>query len=80
MADLRKLHEREIEELELRHRNAERNHVRVKESLLGQLDSLQRQQEANYQKHSAQLQQMAEDNAIELKRVICDKDALISDL
>ena len=35
VADLRKLHERELEEFEIRYRNAERNHARVKESLLG---------------------------------------------
>lgn len=41
---------------------------------------MKKQLEGNYRKHSDQLQQLTEDNAQELKRIIHDKDQVINEL
>ena len=72
------MQQREREDYQVRLDKMERDQERVKQSLLTQVDSLQRQLDHNVERHTYQVQRLSEESASELKALLKSKDDLIT--
>ncbi len=78
--DLRSYHGMQMEEHELRYKNAVATHDRAKKELTSKLEFLQRELDRNYNSHSEELQKIVRENAQERARATEEKEFLLGNL